>query len=75
MGSEMCIRDSSNIVRSVTEEPFQEEQGDVDLESADVLISVGRGIEKEENVPLAFELARKWVRRYPQVDQLLTLGG
>lgn len=49
----------SNIVRSVTEEPFQEEQGDVDLESADVLISVGRGIEKEENVPLAFELARK----------------
>ena len=49
----------SNIVRSVTEDPFQEEQGDVDLESADVLISVGRGIEKEENVPLAFELARK----------------
>ena len=49
----------SNIVRSYTEEPFQEEQGDVDLESADVLISVGRGIEKEENVPLAFELARK----------------
>ncbi len=49
----------SNIVRSVTEEPFQEEQGDVDLESADVLISVGRGIEKEENVPLAFALARK----------------
>ena len=49
----------SNIVRSVTEDPFQEEQGDVDLESADVLISVGRGIEKEENVPLVFELARK----------------
>ena len=49
----------SDIVRSVTEDPFQEEQGDVDLESADVLISVGRGIEKEENVPLAFELAKK----------------
>ena len=45
-------------VRSISEDPFQEEVGDVDLESADVLVSVGRGIEKEENVSLAFELAK-----------------
>ena len=44
-------------VRSRSEEPFQEAMGDVDLESADLIVSVGRGIEKEENVPLAFELA------------------
>ena len=48
----------SSQVRSVSEEPFQEAAGDVDLESAEVLVSVGRGIEKEENVPLAFELAK-----------------
>ena len=47
----------SSIVRSQSEEPFQEAAGDVDLESADLIVSVGRGIEKEENVPLAFELA------------------
>jgi electron transfer flavoprotein alpha subunit len=47
-----------NNVRSISEEPFQEAVGDVDLESAEILVSVGRGIEKEENVPLAFELAK-----------------
>ena len=49
---------SSNMIRSKSEEPFQEDAGDVDLESAELLISVGRGIEKEENIPLAFELAK-----------------
>ena len=48
----------SSSVRSISEEPFQEATGDVDLESAEVLVSVGRGIEKEENVHLAFELAK-----------------
>ena len=45
-------------VRSVSEAPFQEEAGDVDLESAEVLVSIGRGIEKEENIPIGFELAK-----------------
>jgi electron transfer flavoprotein alpha subunit len=45
-------------VRSVSETPFQEEAGDVDLESAEVLVSIGRGIEKEENIPIGFELAK-----------------
>ena len=48
----------STIVRSVSEMPFQEESGDVDLGSAELLVSVGRGIEKEENIPMAFELAK-----------------
>ena len=46
-----------SLVRSVSDEPFQEDSGDIDLESADILVSVGRGIGKKENVNLAFELA------------------
>ena len=49
----------TDAVRSVSENPFQEAQGDVDLESAEILVSVGRGMEKEENLPLAFELAKR----------------
>ena len=45
-------------VRTTSEEAFLEEAGDVDLESADVLISVGRGMEKKENLPIAFDLAK-----------------
>ena len=48
----------SSIVRSKSEDPFQEDAGDVDLESAELLVSVGRGIEKEENIPMVFELAK-----------------
>ena len=48
----------SSVVRSKSEEPFQEDAGDIDLESAELLVSVGRGIEKEENVSLAFDLAK-----------------
>ena len=48
----------SSIVKCESENPFQEAAGGVDLESAELLVSIGRGIEKEENVPLAFELAK-----------------
>ena len=48
----------SSIVRSEAEEPFQEAAGDVDLESAELLVSIGRGIEKEENIQIAFDLAK-----------------
>ncbi len=47
-----------SMVRSVSEAPFQEEAGDVDLEGAEVLVSIGRGIEKKENINLGFELAK-----------------
>ncbi len=47
----------SSMIRSSSEEPFQESAAEVDLESAELIVSVGRGIEKEENIPLAFDLA------------------
>jgi electron transfer flavoprotein alpha subunit len=48
----------SCIVRSEAEDPFQEDAGDVDLESAELIVSIGRGIEKEENIQMAFDLAK-----------------
>ena len=48
--------DASNI-RSMADEPFQESASEIDLESADLIVSVGRGIEKEENTSIAFDLA------------------
>ena len=49
--------DTSNI-RSTVDEPFQESASEVDLESAELIVSVGRGIEKEENTSIAFDLAQ-----------------
>ena len=46
--------DASNI-RSTVDEPFQESASEVDLESAELIVSVGRGIEKEENTSIAFD--------------------
>ena len=48
----------SSMVRAESEEPFQEAAGSVDLESAELLVSIGRGIEKEENIQMAFDLAK-----------------
>ena len=49
--------DSSSI-KSKSDEPFQESASEVDLESAELIVSVGRGIEKEENKSIAFDLAK-----------------
>ena len=40
-------------------EKFQESSGGVDLTAADYIVSVGRGIAKEENIPLAQNFADK----------------
>jgi len=48
----------SATIRAESEEPFQEAAGDVDLEAAELLVSIGRGIEKEENIQIAFDLAK-----------------
>jgi len=40
-------------------ERFQESSGGVDLSTAEFIVSVGRGIGKEENIPIAEELAEK----------------
>ena len=47
----------SSVIRSSSEEPFQDSVAEVDLESAELIVSVGRGIQKEENIPIAFDLA------------------
>ena len=39
------------------EEKFKESEGGVDLSSADFIVSIGRGIGKEENIPMARELS------------------
>jgi len=44
----------------VPEEKFQEAEQAVDLNQADVIVSVGRGIGKEENIELARELSKTW---------------
>lgn len=48
----------SSAIKTNPEDPFQEETGGVDLSSAELIVSVGRGIGKEENIPLAQELAK-----------------
>ena len=40
-------------------ERFQESSGGVDLSTAEFIVSVGRGIGKEENIPIAEQLAGK----------------
>jgi len=40
-------------------EKFRESANEVDLSSAEVIVSIGRGISKEENIPVAEKLADK----------------
>jgi len=48
--------DSSQL-KTTSEEPFQEETGGIDLTAADKIVSIGRGIGKEENMPMIKDLA------------------
>ena len=45
-------------IRTRPGEWFRESKGEVDLSSADIIVSVGRGIKDPENIPLAAELAK-----------------
>ena len=50
--------DLGDIPNTITaEEKFKEQKGGVDLAAADLIVSVGRGIAKEENIPMAEELS------------------
>ena len=50
--------DLSNVQKTIIPgEKFKESGSQIDLTSSDVIISIGRGIGKEENIPLAKELA------------------
>ena len=44
-------------IRTKPEPAFRQSKGDVDLSSAEVIVSVGRGIKEAENIKLAEELA------------------
>ena len=51
---DVTFDDVKNTIRA--EEKFKEQKGGVDLTAADLIVSVGRGIAKEENIPMAEEL-------------------
>jgi electron transfer flavoprotein alpha subunit len=45
-------------IRTRPQEPFRESKGEVDLSSAPIIVSVGRGIKEAENIAMAQELAK-----------------
>ena len=50
----------SSVINSVQPgEKFQESSGGVDLTAAEYIVSIGRGISKKENIPIAEKLAEK----------------
>ena len=53
----LSITLTNEIIKTSSEDPFLETTIDVDLSSADIIISVGRGIGKKENIHLVKELA------------------
>lgn len=46
------------IIRANPQEPFRESARAVDLTSADIIVSVGRGIKEKDNIPVVEELAK-----------------
>ena len=57
---ENCNLDFSNINLNIHPgERFKESANEVDLSSAEIIISIGRGIGKEENIPIVEKLAEK----------------
>lgn len=49
---------SAAIIRAKPQEPFREAARAVDLSSADIIVSVGRGIKEKDNIPIVEELAK-----------------
>jgi len=49
---------SADIIRARPQEPFRESARAVDLTSADIIVSVGRGIKEKDNIPIVEELAK-----------------
>ena len=45
------------MIKTESEEPFKESSGGVDLSAAELIVSVGRGIGKEENIAMVNDLA------------------
>ena len=53
----IAIEMDASQIRTRAEAPFRESKGEVDLSSAEIIVSVGRGIKEQDNIPLAEELA------------------
>ncbi|MAP67117.1 MAG: electron transfer flavoprotein subunit alpha [Candidatus Marinimicrobia bacterium] len=52
--------DFNDVVNTIhPDEKFQESESEVDLTQADIIVSIGRGIGKEDNLPMVNELAEK----------------
>jgi len=52
--------DFNDVVNTIhPDQKFQESESEVDLTQADIIVSVGRGIGKEDNLPMVNELAEK----------------
>jgi electron transfer flavoprotein alpha subunit len=49
---------SPHMIRTKPEAPFRESARVVDLTSADIIVSIGRGIKEKENIPIVEELAK-----------------
>ncbi|HWZ51371.1 MAG TPA: electron transfer flavoprotein subunit alpha/FixB family protein, partial [Granulicella sp.] len=49
---------TAGIIRAKPQEPFRESARAVDLTSADIIVSVGRGIKEKDNIPVVEELAK-----------------
>lgn len=49
---------SPGIIRAKPREPYRESARAVDLTSADIIVSVGRGIKEKDNIPIVEELAK-----------------
>jgi electron transfer flavoprotein alpha subunit len=49
---------SADMIRVRPREPFRESARAVDLTSADIIVSVGRGIKEKDNIPIVEELAK-----------------
>jgi electron transfer flavoprotein alpha subunit len=49
---------SPDMIRAKPLEPFRESARAVDLTSADIIVSVGRGIKEKDNIPIVEELAK-----------------
>jgi electron transfer flavoprotein alpha subunit len=49
---------TEDMIRAKPLEPFRESARAVDLTSADIIVSVGRGIKEKDNIPIVEELAK-----------------
>ena len=55
---DISVTIDSSMIKTESDQPFQEEAGGMDLTAAEIIVSVGRGIGKEENIPMAQDLAK-----------------